>query len=288
MGQRRPSSAHGLRRHLRLLRRPRPTMAIQHADAQPGRCPFQHHQRAEWCCRQPILRLTALGPRPFQADHQQHQMGTVGDRHHSHCRHFRRRCRSTSTSCPSRAGTPTAHGRRTSRPSPCPPTTATAGASTPTPSARRDRTPSQEVRYVPGNENFQQGAFLKPGPGDPYVYSFGTPSGRSGSAYVARVLPRYVPDLRHYEYWNSDQNAWVPANPGAATPVIPGPVGEMSGQYNTYLKQYLMLYTNGANDVVARTAPAPQGPWSPEQLLVPSMQFPGGIYAPLPPSLVDG
>ena len=144
--------------------------------------------------------------------------------------------------------------------------------------ARPDAIPGG--RYVPGNENFQQGAFLKPGPGDPYVYSFGTPSGRSGSAYVARVLPRYVPDLRHYEYWNSDQNAWVPANPGAATPVIPGPVGEMSGQFNSYLKQYLVLYTNGANDVVARTAPAPQGPWSPEQLLVPSMQFPGGIYGP--------
>src|SRR5215216_5802467 len=66
----------------------------------------------------------------------------------------------------------------------------------------------------------------------------------------------------------------------AATPVIPGPVGEMSAQFNTYLKQYLALYCNGANDVVARTAPAPQGPWSPEQLLVPSMQIPGGIYAP--------
>ena len=135
-------------------------------------------------------------------------------------------------------------------------------------------------RYVPGNENFQLGAFLKPGPGDPYLYSFGTPSGRGGSAYVARVLPRLVPDLSKYEYWNADKNAWVPANPGAATPVIPGPVGEMSAQYNTYLKQYLVLYSNGANDVVARTAPAPQGPWSPEQLLVPSMQFPGGIYAP--------
>ena len=62
--------------------------------------------------------------------------------------------------------------------------------------------------------------------------------------------------------------------------VIPGPVGELSAQYNTYLKQYLVLYCNGMNDVVARTAPAPQGPWGPEQLLVPSSQFPGGIYAP--------
>jgi hypothetical protein len=136
------------------------------------------------------------------------------------------------------------------------------------------------ARFLQGNENFQQGAFLKPGPGDPYIYSFGTPAGRGGSAFVARVLPSYLPDLTKYEYWNSDSNSWVPTNPAAATPVLPGPVGEMSAQYNTYLRQYLALYCNGANDVVMRTAPAPQGPWSPEQLLVPSGQFPGGIYAP--------
>jgi hypothetical protein len=138
----------------------------------------------------------------------------------------------------------------------------------------------EKAPFVPGNENFQMGAFMKPGPGDPYIYSFGTPSGRGGSAYVARVAPGGIPDPRQYEYWSSAANAWVPGNPGAATAIVPGPVGEMSAQYNTYLKQYLMLYCNGANDVVARTAPAPQGPWSPEQLLVPSMQFPGGIYAP--------
>jgi Domain of unknown function (DUF4185) len=136
------------------------------------------------------------------------------------------------------------------------------------------------ARYLPGNENFQQGAFLKPGPGDPYIYSFGTPAGRGGSAFVARVVPGAIPDLTKYEYWNSDQNAWVPGNPGAATPVIPGPVSEMSAQFNTYLKQYLVLYTNGMNDVVTRTALAPQGPWGPEQVVVPAMQFPGGVYGP--------
>jgi hypothetical protein len=134
--------------------------------------------------------------------------------------------------------------------------------------------------FAPGNENFQQGAFLRPGPDDPYLYSFGTPSGRGGSAFVARVPQGAVPDLTKYEYWNSAQNAWVPRDPAAATPVIPGPVGEMSAQFNTHLNQYLVLYCNGANDVVARTAPAPQGPWGPEQLLVRSAQFPGGIYAP--------
>ena len=131
-----------------------------------------------------------------------------------------------------------------------------------------------------GNEKFQMGAFLKPGPGDPYLYTFGTPGGRSGSANVARVAPSLVPDLSKYEYFNADSNSWVPANPAAATPVIPGPVGEMSAQFNTYLNQYLVLYTNRSNDVVMRTAPAPQGPWGPEQMLVSSLFTPGGVYGP--------
>ena len=63
-----------------------------------------------------------------------------------------------------------------------------------------------------------QGAFLTPGPGDPYLYSFGTPAGRGGAAYMSRVLPQSVPDLRRYEYWSSASNSWVPGNPAAATP----------------------------------------------------------------------
>jgi hypothetical protein len=129
-----------------------------------------------------------------------------------------------------------------------------------------------------GNEKFQMGAFLKPGPGDPYLYSFGTPNGRGGSAFVSRVPPNLIPDLTKYEYW--DGGTWVPGNPAAAVPVIPGPMGEMSAQYNTYLKQYVALYCNGPNDVVMRTAPSPQGPWSPESVLVTSNEIPGGIYAP--------
>jgi hypothetical protein len=136
------------------------------------------------------------------------------------------------------------------------------------------------AKFVPGNENFQMGAFMKGNDG--YLYSFGTPSGRGGAAHLARVQPQFVPELSKYQYWHGDGDGhWVAGDPGAATPVIPGPVAEMSGQYNSYLKQYLVLYTNGANDVVARTAPAPQGPWSPEQLLVSSFQMPGGIYAPM-------
>lgn len=135
------------------------------------------------------------------------------------------------------------------------------------------------VPYVEGNENFQMGAYVKGGDG--YLYSFGTPNGRGGAAHLSRVQPRFIPDLTKYEYWNGDSNSWVPNKPSAATPVIPGPVAEMSAQYNTYLKQYLVMYTNGANDVVARTAPAPQGPYGPEHLLVSNFQMPGGVYAPM-------
>ncbi|WP_310786461.1 DUF4185 domain-containing protein [Mycobacterium sp. Z3061] len=135
------------------------------------------------------------------------------------------------------------------------------------------------VPYVEGNENFQMGAYLKGSDG--YLYSFGTPNGRGGAAHLSRVQPRFIPDLTKYEYWNGDSNSWVPNKPSAATPVIPGPVAEMSAQYNTYLKQYLVMYTNGANDVVARTAPTPQGPYGPEHLLVSNFQMPGGVYAPM-------
>ena len=135
--------------------------------------------------------------------------------------------------------------------------------------------------FTPGNENFQMGAFM-PGK-DGYLYQFGTPAGRSGAAFLSRVLPNQLPDLTKYQYWNGDNGGhWVAANPGAATQLWPGPVGEMSAQYNDYLKQYLVLYTNGGtNDVVARTAPSPQGPWSPEQPLVSAFSMPGGIYAPM-------
>jgi hypothetical protein len=127
-----------------------------------------------------------------------------------------------------------------------------------------------------GNENFQQGAFVRPGDG--YIYSFGTPAGRGGAAFLARVPQGFVPDLTKYQYWNGA--SWIPNDPSAATPIFSGPVGEMSAQYNTYLKQYLVLYCDDASNVLARTAPAPQGPWGPQQTLVSAMQIPGGSYAP--------
>jgi Domain of unknown function (DUF4185) len=165
--------------------------------------------------------------------------------------------------------------------------------------------------YVFGNENFQQGAFVRPPEGSPdaeagYIYSFGTPAGRFGPAYVSRVNENQIQNLSAYEYW--DGQGWVQGDPSAAVPVFAGepspfsdlislannllglfgipviiPSGdasEMSVQYNEYLDQYVVLYTDGGANVVMRTAPRPEGPWSEPITLATSTQYPG-LYAPM-------
>ncbi|OYN76380.1 DUF4185 domain-containing protein [Mycolicibacterium sphagni] len=168
--------------------------------------------------------------------------------------------------------------------------------------------------FVYGNQNFQQGAFVKPPDDSPdagYVYSYGTPSGRLGSAYVSRVKEADILDLSKYEYWNGD--TWVAGKPGAAVPILPatksnqyaggflgqlglvfgsfvaglfgvggpsGHVSEMSVQYNTYLNKYVAMYTSSTGSVILRTADSPEGTWSAATTLVTSVQYPG-LYAPM-------
>jgi len=155
------------------------------------------------------------------------------------------------------------------------------------------------VPYVSGNQNFQQGAYVKPPVGSPeaaagWVYSYGTPAGRGGTAYLSRVNQNDILDQTKYEYWNG--STWVKNKPSAATPILPGTtkssffgliktttyptVGEMSVQYNPYLKKYVMLYADNNNNVVMRTADKPQGTWSAPKTLVTSTQYPG-LYAPM-------
>nr|WP_313775401.1 DUF4185 domain-containing protein [Mycobacterium sp.] len=92
--------------------------------------------------------------------------------------------------------------------------------------------------YVPGDEHFQQNALVYGNPDDPdswtasegdltrerYVYVYGTPSGRQGSAYLARVPESQLRQLDKYQYWtgkNSDGTGnWATGDPSAAVPVI--------------------------------------------------------------------
>ena len=173
--------------------------------------------------------------------------------------------------------------------------------------------------YVAGSQNFQQAAYVlepesKVAPGGTrYVYAFGTPSGRSGSAFLSRVPEGAITDLKQYEYW--DGSSWVPDKPAVAAPIIGdspnsaglfgfvrdlannpnffggwfagltgaktgGNVSEMSVQYNDYLDKYVVMYGNGANNVILRTADTPEGPWSDPVTVATSFQYPG-LYAPM-------
>ncbi|WP_293240415.1 DUF4185 domain-containing protein [Mycolicibacterium sp.] len=159
------------------------------------------------------------------------------------------------------------------------------------------------VRYnqpYGGNNNFQQGAFVRPGDG--YVYSYGTPNGRQGAAYVSRVAEKDILDTSKYEYYSKGSPGgwfgigatpagWYKNNPAAATPIFgqdtgacgvanPGnQVSEMSVQYNKQLKKYVALHADQFNNIVMRTSDTPQGTWSSAKILM--GQQPGGIYAPM-------
>jgi hypothetical protein len=151
-----------------------------------------------------------------------------------------------------------------------------------------------------GNANFQQGAFVRPGDG--YVYSYGTPNGRQGAAYVSRVLEKDILDVSKYDYyskgnpggwfgWGATPAGWQRNNPAAAAPVFGqdqgacgvanagNQVSEMSVQYNKQLKKYVTLYGDQFNNIVMRTSDTPQGTWSTAKVLM--GQQPGGIYAPM-------
>jgi hypothetical protein len=159
------------------------------------------------------------------------------------------------------------------------------------------------VRYndpFSGNGNFQQGAFVRPGDG--YVYSYGTPNGRQGYAYVSRVAEKDILDTSKYEYynagsaggwfgWGATPSGWYKNQPAKASAVFgqdtgacgvanPGnQVSEMSVQYNKQLKKYVVLYGDQFNNIVMRTSDTPQGGWSAAKVLM--GQQSGGIYAPM-------
>ncbi|MDZ4236395.1 MAG: DUF4185 domain-containing protein, partial [Dietzia sp.] len=158
----------------------------------------------------------------------------------------------------------------------------------------------ESVRYnsiFSGNRNFQQSAFVKGDDG--YVYSYGTPNGRQGAAYISRVAEADVLDVSKYEYYKkassgwfgSSPARWVKGSPSSASAIIgksggacgqtkPGnTVSEMSVQYNDYLQKYVVLYGDQSNSIVMRTSDTPEGEWSEATVLM--TQQTGGIYAPM-------
>lgn len=126
----------------------------------------------------------------------------------------------------------------------------------------------------PGGGNLAQVAMVESG-GD--VYLFGIPAGRSGGVQLSRVPEAELLDLSSYSYW--DGREWG-ADPASASLVVPGPVGELSVGWNSYVRRWLMMYLDvGRSAIVMRSAPHLTGPWGTEQVVATAEEYPE-LYAP--------
>lgn len=129
------------------------------------------------------------------------------------------------------------------------------------------------VNNAAGTDRFQMLTLVS---GGPYVYVFGTPNGRFGNAYLARVPVDRLLDSTAYEYWTAA--GWKQNAENQAVAVVRAPVGELSVFYDTGLGTWLMTSLDQPrNSIVLRTAPSPKGPWSAEQVLVSGQQY-SGLY----------
>ncbi|MBW1639889.1 DUF4185 domain-containing protein [Microbacterium resistens] len=127
-----------------------------------------------------------------------------------------------------------------------------------------------------GDDPFQMQAWVQKGG---TIYVFGTQNGRNGPASVARVPAAKLLDPAAYRYWDGRQ--WS-KDETAAVAVMDAPMSEMSVQYDEHSGRYLMMTLSG-EDIVLRTATAPEGPWSPAQTVASSADYPalyGGYFHP--------
>ncbi len=129
------------------------------------------------------------------------------------------------------------------------------------------------------DDNFQMITYARR---DGFVYLFATPNGRFGDAYVARVPDQRLLDVSAYEYWIG--TGWQRGASVIATPIMTGPVGELSVRYDQTLQSWEMMYFDQPRGaIVVRLAPQPTGPWGTPIEVATSRQYPtlyGGFLNP--------
>lgn len=103
--------------------------------------------------------------------------------------------------------------------------------------------------------------FVSPMVHDGFVYLYGTREiGASAGIAVARVAQAEVREREAYQVW--DGSAWVDDVSEAAA-VFSDVPGSPTVAWNEALQHFVAVHSFGlSNRVVARTAPAPEGPWS--------------------------
>jgi hypothetical protein len=125
---------------------------------------------------------------------------------------------------------------------------------------------------------------------DGFVYAFGTPNGRFGDGYVARVPEQQLLNTSAYEYWSG--KSWQRGSSAIAAPIVAGPVGELSVRYDPTLKSWEMMtittWETGTVEkvrgaIVLRLAPQPTGPWGAPITVATYKEYPtlyGGFLHP--------
>ncbi|GAA4641393.1 DUF4185 domain-containing protein [Gordonia humi] len=124
------------------------------------------------------------------------------------------------------------------------------------------------------NPLFQQSAYVEGRGADAgWIYQYGTPNGRFGSAHIARFRPGDILDPSRYQYWTGTRWGGPASNPA---PIVRRPVTELSVAFSPVLNKYVML--DSPNGVLMRTASRPQGPWSHARRIAPASLE---LYAPM-------
>ena len=143
----------------------------------------------------------------------------------------------------------------------------------------KDAPGSQRPNTAALDDNFQMIAYARH---DGLIYAFGTPNGRFGAAYVARVPEGRLLDNSAYEYWTG--KGWQRGSSAIATPIVSGPVGELSVRYDETLQRWQMMTMDEARgEIVVRLAPHPTGPWGDPITVATSNEYPhlyGGFLNP--------
>lgn len=110
---------------------------------------------------------------------------------------------------------------------------------------------AREVLFGAGSPLY--GASALAAEGFVYLYAGGAPT------RLARVPAAWPDDRRQYEFWTG--SGW--SKEAARAAALPDSGPEVSVRPNAYLGGYLMTYVAPfGREVLARTAPAPEGPWS--------------------------
>jgi hypothetical protein len=116
-----------------------------------------------------------------------------------------------------------------------------------------------DLLFSESEPGFGSAAFIRGG--RLYAYGCGVPngSGFDKGCRLGRVDPANVTNRRAWTYFSG--SGWS-AQIGSAVPLFSGE-GILSVAWNSFLGEYVAVYSEPfSNDVMIRTAPNPEGPWS--------------------------